>query len=48
MSDLQAPMGRYADRRLDFADATLVRLAERERLSTISTLDKHDPETDRR
>jgi hypothetical protein len=48
MSDLQAPMGRYADRRLDCAGATLVRLAERERLSTIFTIDKHDPETDRR
>jgi uncharacterized protein len=35
-------MRTYADRPMDFADATLVRLAERERLSTIFTIDHDD------
>lgn len=32
-------MLKYADRPMDFADATLVRLAEREGLTTILTVD---------
>jgi predicted nucleic acid-binding protein len=35
----------YADRPMDFADATLVRLAEREALSTVFTIDHDDFET---
>jgi uncharacterized protein len=38
-------MGKYADRPMDFADATLVRLAEREGLTTVFTLDHDDFET---
>ena len=38
---LQALMVRYRDRRMDFADATLVHLAARESLSLILTID-HD------
>jgi len=38
---IQALMVQYADRPMDFADATLVHLAARERLSTILTVD-HD------
>jgi predicted nucleic acid-binding protein len=41
LPDLERLMRRYADRPMDFADATLVRLAERESLSTILTVD-HD------
>jgi len=43
--DLERLMKRYADRPMDFADATLVRLAERESLSTILTVDHGDFET---
>ena len=43
--DLERLMMRYADRPLDFADATLVHLAERESLSTIFTVDHDDFET---
>ena len=35
-------MSRYADRPMDFADATLVHLAKRESLSTIFTVDHND------
>jgi predicted nucleic acid-binding protein len=42
---LEGLMRRYADRPMDFADATLVRLAERERLSTVFTIDHDDFET---
>jgi len=42
---LEALMRKYADRPMDFADATLVRLAERESLSTIFTIDHDDFET---
>jgi predicted nucleic acid-binding protein len=42
---LEGLMSRYADRPMDFADATLVRRAERERLSTIFTIDHDDFET---
>jgi hypothetical protein len=42
---LQALMSRYADRPMDFADATLVYLARREGLSTIFTVDRADFDT---
>jgi len=42
---LHALMAQYADRPMDFADATLVRLAQQQRLSTILTLDYGDFET---
>jgi uncharacterized protein len=38
--DLERLMLKYADRPMDFADATLVRLAEREGLTTILTVDR--------
>jgi uncharacterized protein len=37
---LERLMLKYADRPMDFADATLVRVAERERLTTILTVDR--------
>lgn len=43
--ELQALMVQYADRPMDFADATLVHLAAREGLSTILTIDHDDFET---
>lgn len=42
---LEALMKRYQDRPMDLADATLVRVAERESLSTILTIDHDDFET---
>ncbi len=42
---LNALMDRYRDRPMDFADATLVRLAEREGLSAVFTVDHDDFET---
>ncbi len=42
---LEALMKRYRDRPMDFADATLVRVAEREALPTILTIDHDDFET---
>jgi predicted nucleic acid-binding protein len=39
---LEALMHRYADRPMDFADATLVHVAEREGLKTILTIDHDD------
>jgi uncharacterized protein len=42
---LAALMRKYSDRPMDFADATLVRLAEREGLSAIFTIDHDDFET---
>ena len=45
MAPLHALMTRYADRPMDFADATLVHLAEREALSTVLTVDHSDFET---
>ena len=42
---LQELMARYHDRPMDFADATLVHLAQRESLSTILTFDHDDFET---
>ena len=44
-ADLERLMKRYADRAMDFADATLVWLAERESLTTILTIDFDDFET---
>jgi predicted nucleic acid-binding protein len=38
-------MRRYADRPMDFADATLVHLARRESLTTVFTIDHDDFET---
>jgi predicted nucleic acid-binding protein len=45
LPELNALMAQYADRPMDFADATLVHLASRERLSTILTVDHDDFET---
>lgn len=45
LPDLQALMEQYQDRPMDFADATLVRLARRESLSTVFTIDHDDFET---
>lgn len=42
---LEILMVKYADRPMDFADATLVHVAEREGMSTILTLDHDDFET---
>ena len=42
---LEELMHRYADRPMDFADATLVHLAGQKRLSTIFTIDHNDFET---
>jgi hypothetical protein len=42
---LDALMTRYADHPMDFADATLVHLAEREALTEIFTVDHDDFET---
>ena len=42
---LQDLMQQYSDRPMDFADATLVCLAERESLSTVFTIDFADFET---
>ena len=42
---VHALMSRYADRPMDFADATLVDLAKRESLSTVFTIDHDDFET---
>jgi len=45
LPDLDRLMARYRDRPMDFADATLVRLAEREDLVDILTVDHDDFET---
>lgn len=42
---IEALMKRYADRPMDFADATLVHVAERESLPTVFTVDHADFET---
>jgi len=47
ISDRELPrlhelMSRYSDRPMDFADATLVYLAERESISTVFTIDQSD------
>lgn len=38
--ELDRLMMKYADRPMDFADATLARLAEREGLATVMTVDR--------
>ena len=45
LPQIHALMAQYADRPMDFADATLVHLAGRERLTTILTIDHDDFET---
>ena len=50
ISDVELPalhelMSRYKDRPMDFADATLVHLAQRESISTMLTIDHNDFET---
>jgi predicted nucleic acid-binding protein len=45
LPQIHALMSRYADRPMDFADATLVYLAKREALSTVFTVDHADFET---
>jgi hypothetical protein len=45
LAPIETLMGDYADRPMDFADATLVHLAAREPLSTILTIDYDDFET---
>ena len=45
LPDLEVLMDRYADRPMDFADATLVHLARRESLTTVFTIDHDDFET---
>ncbi len=42
LPDLQVLMRKYRDRPMDFADATLVHLAQRESLSTVFTIDHSD------
>jgi predicted nucleic acid-binding protein len=42
---IEALMARYADRPMDFADATLVHVAAREGIRTILTMDHADFET---
>jgi predicted nucleic acid-binding protein len=42
---LHGLMSRYSDCPMDFADATLVHLAKREKLSTIFTVDRKDFDT---
>ena len=45
LPDIEALMRKYHDRPMDFADATLVHLAQRESLSTVFTIDHDDFET---
>lgn len=45
LPSVDALMQQYKDRPMDFADATLVRIAERESLSLILTIDHNDFET---
>ena len=45
LADLEALMRKYHDRPMDYADATLVHLAQRESLSTVFTTDHDDFET---
>jgi predicted nucleic acid-binding protein len=45
LREIQALMSRYWDRPMDFADATLVYLARREKLSTVFTVDRADFDT---
>jgi uncharacterized protein len=45
LPQVHALMLRYCDRPMDFADATLVYLAKRERIATVFTVDRADFET---
>jgi len=45
LPDVCALMHKYRDRPMDFADATLVHLAEREAIATVFTVDHNDFET---
>lgn len=45
LPDVCALMHKYRDRRMDFADATLVHLAARESITTVYTVDHDDFET---
>ncbi len=45
LPEIEALMKRYADGPMDFAHATLVHLARRERLNTVFTIDHDDFET---
>jgi len=45
LPDIEALMRKYRDRPMDFADGTLVHLAQRESLSTVFTIDHNDFET---
>jgi len=45
LPQVHALMSRYSDRPMDFADATLVFMAQRESLSVILTVDHADFET---
>jgi predicted nucleic acid-binding protein len=45
LASIESLMRKYHDRPMDFADATLVHLAEREALSTVFTVDPNDFET---
>ncbi len=45
LPSIEQLMLRYGDRPMDFADATLVHLAERESLDTVLTVDHNDFET---
>jgi predicted nucleic acid-binding protein len=45
LDSVHALMARYRDRPMDFADATLVHLAQREALTEIFTIDHDDFET---
>ena len=45
LAEIRSLMDDYADRPMDFADATLVHLAGREAISLILTIDHHDFET---
>ncbi|HXN46362.1 MAG TPA: PIN domain-containing protein [Bryobacteraceae bacterium] len=45
LPEIHVLMSRYWDRPMDFADATLVYLARREKLSTVFTVDHADFET---
>lgn len=45
LPDIETLMHKYRDRPMDFADATLIHLAQRESLSTVFTIDHDDFET---
>ena len=45
LPEIEALMRKYHDRPMDYADATLVHLAQRESFSTIFTIDHDDFET---